>query len=74
MIGAAQMRHAQLAHALNWRIAMVACHAVVPLPQVLGYLYSSTGYQDELAYAAAMLYKVTGALRWAALCMRVCMV
>lgn len=28
--------------------------------QVLGYLYSSTGYQDELAYAAAMLYKVTG--------------
>lgn len=29
--------------------------------QVLSYLYSSTGYQDELAYAAAMLYKVTGA-------------
>ncbi len=36
------------------------------LLQVLGYLYSSTGYQDELAYAAAMLYKVTGALRCAA--------
>lgn len=29
--------------------------------QVLSYLYSSTGYQDELAYAAAMLFKVTGA-------------
>lgn len=28
--------------------------------KVLSYLYSSTGYQDELAYAAAMLFKVTG--------------
>lgn len=27
---------------------------------MLGYLYGSTGYQDELAYAAAMLFKATG--------------
>lgn len=39
--------------------------------QVLGYLYSSTGYQDELAYAAAMLYKVTGEPNWAAPCLLV---
>ena len=29
--------------------------------QIHANLYESTGYKDELAFAAAMLYKVTGA-------------
>ena len=33
-----------------------------PVLQQHGYLYESDGYYDELAFAAAMLYKATGAL------------
>lgn len=31
-----------------------------PAVQVFAYLYESTGFKDELAFAAAMLYKATG--------------